>query len=107
MDPKTFPKISGPDPLSQVQEYEIKVSLPGHLVGSVPITNISNDFTKRLRAAAEATDSDSEVPGLDSLYKLGDIVAVSVVSAEKNENRYNLILSLAPSRTLAGRLPGI
>ena len=39
--------------VSQALEYELKISLPGHLVGSVPITNISTDLTNRLRRANE------------------------------------------------------
>ena len=91
--------------VSKVQEYELKISLPGHLVASVPITNISSDFTKRLRAAAEATEdqTDVDIPGLDKLYSEGDVVAVAVVSVDKTDNKYNLICSLSPNRTLAGR----
>ena len=92
--------------VSQVLDYEVKVSLPGHLVGSVPITNISTDFTSRLRAATEAEaegDAADSLPGLDSLFKEGDVVAVAVVSVDKADTRYSLILSMAPSRTLAGR----
>ena len=42
--------------ISQIQEFELKVSLPGHLVASLPITNISPAFTARIRAATEAED---------------------------------------------------
>ena len=76
-------------------------------MGSVPITNISTDFTNRLRAAAEVTEeeaSDHDLPSLDKLYKVGDIVAAAVVSVDKDDRgRYNLILSLSPNRTMAGR----
>ena len=64
---------------------ELKVSLVGHLVGSVPITNISTDFTNRLRPAAEVTEhdaSDHDLPSLDKLYKVGDIVAAAAVKAD-------------------------
>ena len=90
--------------VSQVLDYEVKVSLPGHLVGSVPITNISTDFTSRLRAATETEgDAADSLPGLDSLFQEGDVVAVAVVSVDKADTRYSLILSMAPSRTMAGR----
>ena len=42
----------------QVLEFEVKVSLPGHLVGTVPITNISPAFTARLRAAADVAEGE-------------------------------------------------
>ena len=98
--------------ISQVQEYELKVSLAGHLVGSVPITNISTVFTNRLRSAAEVTEeedgSDHDLPSLDKLYKVGDIVAAAVVSVDKDDRgRYNLILSLSPNRTMAGRFADV
>ena len=95
--------------ISQVLEYELKVSLPGHLVGSVPITNISTDFTNRLRTATELVEgkeAESDLPSMDSLFKLGDLVSVAVVSVSKSEekNKHSLILSLSPNRTMNGRL---
>ena len=35
--------------VSEVSEYEVKVSLPCHLVASLPLTNISTTLTDRLR----------------------------------------------------------
>jgi len=95
--------------VSQVLEFELKVSLPGHLVGSVPITNISTAYTTRLRDAADATEDQDEddLPPLNSLYSEGDMVATSVVSISKEGARYSVILSLAPTRVMAGRLPGV
>ena len=94
--------------ISHILEYELKVSLPGHLVGSVPITNISTDFTNRLRSATEVVEGkevEADLPSMDSLFKLGDIVTVAVVSVSKSEetNKYSLILSLSPNRTMNGR----
>ena len=94
--------------ISQILEYELKVSLPGHLVGSVPITNISTDFTNRLRSATEVVEGkevEADLPSMDSLFKLGDLVSVAVVSVSKSEdnNKYSLILSLSPNRTMNGR----
>ena len=42
---------------------------------------------------------------MDSLFKLGDIVSVAVVSVSKSEetNKYSLILSLSPNKTMNGR----
>jgi ribosomal protein S1 len=33
----------------EVQEYNILVSLPGRLIGHVPVTNISSPYTKYLK----------------------------------------------------------
>jgi len=94
--------------ISQVLEFELKISLPGHLVGTVPITNISTTYTTRLREAADTTeDQDDDLPPLNNLYSEGDMVATSVVSVSKEGSRYSVILSMAPTRLLGGRLPGV
>ena len=89
--------------VSQVLEYELKISLPGHLVASVPITNISSAFNTRLRAATDAGEEEVELPSLDSLFSVGDLVAGAVVSVDQIDSKYNLILSLSPSRVSSGR----
>ena len=86
----------------------MKVSLAGHLVGSVPITNISTDFTKRLRSATEVVEDqemEADLPSLNQLYKQGELVSVAVVRVSRLEdrNKYSLILSLSPNRTVNGR----
>ena len=35
--------------VSEVQDFELRVSLPGRLVGTVPITNISTPYTTALK----------------------------------------------------------
>ena len=45
----------------------MKVSLAGHLVGSVPITNISTDFTKRLRSATEVVEGQEMAEAVEPL----------------------------------------
>jgi len=94
--------------ISQVLEFELKISLPGHLVGTVPITNISPAYTTRLREAADTTgEQDDDLPPLNNLYSEGDMVATSVVSVSREGSRYSVILSMAPTRLLGGRLPGV
>ena len=93
--------------ISQIQEFELKVSLPGHLVASLPITNISPAFTSRIRAATEAEEkgeSAEALPSLSSIFKEGEAVAVAVVSVAKGENsRWAVTVSLAPNRVLGPR----
>ena len=96
-------------PMSEGQV--LKLSLSGNLVGSVPITNIYNDFTNRLRSATEVVEGkevETDLPSMESLFKLGDLVSVAVVSVSKSEdnNKYSLILSLSPNRTMNGRYVG-
>jgi ribosomal protein S1 len=33
----------------EVQDYNVLVSLPGRLIGNVPVTNISSPYTKYLK----------------------------------------------------------
>ena len=93
--------------ISQIQEFELKVSLPGHLVASLPITNISPAFTSRIRAATEAEEKGETaeaLPSLSSIFKEGEVVAVAVVSVAKGENsRWAVTVSLAPNRVLGPR----
>ena len=35
--------------VGEVGQYEVKVSLPSHLVATLPITNISSVFTEEIR----------------------------------------------------------
>ena len=94
-------------PVSQVLEFELKVSLPGRLVGSLPITNISPAFNARIRAATEQEEQvgqPEELPALGQLYKEGDPLAVAVVACDRTEKgRWKVTLSLAPSRVLGPR----
>ncbi|GAA6057842.1 hypothetical protein JCM3770_000609 [Rhodotorula araucariae] len=84
----------------QVRPLELIVSLPNQLLGHIPITNISPEFTARLEKAGEDSsdeedsddddDSDEDdedkpskgLPGLTSLFRLGQWL-VAVVAASK------------------------
>ena len=95
--------------VSQIQEFEVKISLPGHLVASLPITNISPAFTARIRAATEAEEkgeSAEPLPSLENIFKEGEVVAVAVVSVAKSvdTSRWAVTVSLAPARVLGQRV---
>ena len=92
--------------VSQALEFELRVSLPNQLVGTVPITNISPAFTSRLRAAAEVEDTEDDIPPLNKIFSAGEVVAVAVVSVSLSDGKYSVLLSLAPGRVSAGRSPG-
>jgi hypothetical protein len=51
--------------VQEVQEFELRVSLPGHLQGCVPITNISPAYTAYLRSGGPAQES---IPSLAGRY---------------------------------------
>ena len=95
--------------VSQIQEFEVKISLPGHLVASLPITNISPAFTARIRAATEAEEKGEAaepLPSLENIFKEGEVVAVAVVSVAKSvdTSRWAVTVSLAPARVLGQRV---
>ena len=95
--------------VSQIQEFEVKISLPGHLVASLPITNISPAFTARIRTATEAEEKGEAaepLPSLENIFKEGEVVAVAVVSVAKSvdTSRWAVTVSLAPARVLGQRV---
>ncbi|BGP31459.1 rRNA bioproteinsis protein rrp5 [Rhodotorula toruloides] len=79
----------------QVRPLEVIVSLPNQLLGHIPITNISSEFTARLEKAGEE-DSDEEeeeesdeedevtadkgLPGLSALFHTGQYLIAVVTS---------------------------
>ncbi|GAA5904744.1 Rrp5p [Sporobolomyces salmoneus] len=93
----------------QVRPLELIVSLPNQLLAHIPITNLSNEFTKRLEAAGEDSESESEeesdeeesdeddepssksaLPGLPSLFKAGQWVSAVVVASKAADSKQKL-----------------
>jgi rRNA biogenesis protein RRP5 len=95
-----------------IRALQLIVSLPNQLLGHVPITNISPEFTKRLEEEENDDDSDEEsdedeeaseteegvatlkkknaVPSLDELYKVGDWVSAIVVTSGNADSKAKL-----------------
>ena len=95
--------------VSQIQEFQLKISLPGRLVGALPITNISPALTARLRAATEAEErgeAAEALPALASLFREGEAVTVAVVEAARTPDggRWSVVLSMAPARVMGPRV---
>lgn len=75
-----------------VRALELIVSLPNQLLGHIPITSISSEFTRRLaeEAAQESDDDDdddesdedeeSDLPELDDWFKPGQLLTAAVVN---------------------------
>ena len=53
----------------------------------------------------EGKEVEADLPSMDCLFKLGDLVSVAVVNVSKTEdnNKYSLILSLSPNKSMNGR----
>lgn len=84
--------------VSSVGDYELKVSLPGRLVGTVPITHVSKAYTKALHQVTEGqTEQDLSLRTLGDMFYAGQVVLTRVKSVELTEDRfYKVTLSLAP-----------
>ena len=73
-----------------VNPYTVLVSLPNQLLGHIPITQVSTQFTRLLEAADEASDNDSDdgsspppnIPELRDLFTPGQYLR-AVVTAVK------------------------
>ncbi|GAA5993423.1 hypothetical protein JCM5350_006876 [Sporobolomyces pararoseus] len=94
--------------LVQVRPLELIVSLPNQLLAHIPITNLSPEFTKRLEAAGEESESESEdesdeesedddepsskssLPGLPSLFKVGQWVSAVVAASKPADSKQKL-----------------
>ncbi|XP_058062312.1 protein RRP5 homolog [Anopheles bellator] len=78
----------------RIFKMHLEMSLPGRLLGTVPISAISDAYTKRLEAMIEQK-SMANCPTLEDLYTENDLVYVKVIEKECNQAR--LKLSLNPS----------
>ncbi|GAA5925984.1 hypothetical protein JCM3775_005168 [Rhodotorula graminis] len=96
----------------QVRPLELIVSLPNQLLGHIPITNISAEFTARLeKAGDESSDEEDEdededesddedegaadkptkgLPGLPSLFHPGQWVVAIVVASKVGDSKAKL-----------------
>eukprot|EP00088_Acartia_fossae_P015650 TRINITY_DN1860_c0_g1_i2.p1 TRINITY_DN1860_c0_g1~~TRINITY_DN1860_c0_g1_i2.p1 ORF type:complete len:1447 (+),score=367.26 TRINITY_DN1860_c0_g1_i2:45-4343(+) len=97
--------------VSEVSDYNIKVSLPCHLTASLSIANISSIFTDFLRKSTEDIKSEdedlSDVPSLDQLFKVGQFLVVAISSIKQENNKYEVSVSTDPKLLMATRIPDV
>ncbi|GJN89500.1 hypothetical protein Rhopal_002487-T1 [Rhodotorula paludigena] len=95
----------------QVRPLEVIVSLPNQLLGHIPITNISTEFTARLEAAGDESSDEDEseddeegsladedgadkaskgLPGLPALFQPGQWVVAIVVASKLGDSKLKL-----------------
>lgn len=115
--------------VSKINATDIAISLPNNLTGFVPLTSISETFTKKVESLVEDSDGeesdgekDGEAKGEDSfdltaMFRVGQYLrayvvhAVEEVSAKKrasgkqNKTKRHIVLSLEPSMTNTGLSP--
>ena len=87
-----------------IRPLELIVSLPNQLLGHIPITNISSEYTARLEeegddSSEEESDEDSDeedkekepksvgLPALNELYAVGQWVSAIVVSSGSTDSK--------------------
>ena len=100
--------------VSSVSDYSLRVSLPGRLVGTVPITAVSKPYTAALEAVAKADPEDAEsaaekIRTMKDMFKAGQPLVVSVTKLERRSNdgsgptgHCKVTLSAAPQVVHAG-----
>lgn len=68
--------------IQEIGDFELKLSITGGIVVTIPITNISNSYTELVQKFAnDATNSDDvEIAKLSSIFNIGDYYPVKVLS---------------------------
>ena len=78
----------------EVREMELTVSLPGRLVASVPITNVSAPYSRLLSRLAD--DEDVDVKSLKEMFATGQTLACCIKEAA-DDGSYKVVASLNPT----------
>ncbi|KAI9482770.1 MAG: hypothetical protein EXX96DRAFT_647601 [Benjaminiella poitrasii] len=88
--------------ISRINELDMMISLPHHLVGVVPITEISDSLTALVEKVANADededmeDEGSDLPSLNDMFHVGQWVRCRITGLQSDEKRI-IELSLKPS----------
>ncbi|KAI4168189.1 MAG: hypothetical protein LQ343_006575 [Gyalolechia ehrenbergii] len=104
--------------VSQINQYDLALSLPNNLTGYVPITSVSDSRTKVVEALArlerededdgtDNTESENKVLDLKSYFVVGQYLRAYVVSTEKDtahgtKGRRHIELSINPRQANSG-----
>ncbi|KAK8769096.1 hypothetical protein V5799_014438 [Amblyomma americanum] len=95
--------------VQQVQDFGLRVSLPGAITGRVALTNISQPYSLLLRQFAQGVQEETmEILPLPKLFQEGQTVVCKVISAapvEWGSSKVSVNLSLDPSAVNASMTP--
>jgi rRNA biogenesis protein RRP5 len=91
--------------ISQINEFDLLVSLPHELVGVVPMTEISDSFTTLVEKAAHEKDDDDEDENmedsvdidLNKRFHVGQWVRCRITSVTEEAKKKKVELSLKPN----------
>ena len=79
-------------------DAELKISLPGHCVGTVSITDVSEQYTKALKQIVEEENTDINAGSLKDTFKPGFVLAAAVKETTGNDKGFHKVsLTLKPS----------
>ncbi|WAR58673.1 hypothetical protein PtB15_10B11 [Puccinia triticina] len=101
---RLIPGIKLAGMIIQVRPLELIVALPSHLIGHVPITEISRHYTRRLTELAEEDDQSDEsgsddvqaensLKGLDEMFTVGQWIRCSVIKTTTETPKTHLRMS--------------
>ncbi|KAF8789598.1 Protein RRP5 like protein [Argiope bruennichi] len=82
----------------EIRAHCFLMSLPGCLVGRVPLAHISNKFTEIIRSSQEEEDQEEEIEAdLHSVIELGAVYPCKILNISQEERRKpSIILSINP-----------
>ncbi|GAB0192080.1 protein RRP5 [Grus japonensis] len=89
--------------IKEVSEYELAISLPNGLSGFVPVTQISNAYSKMLSKEVAQGELLEDLNSLLDMYSPGTLVRCIVTSVEKRaDGRRSIKLSIDPKKVNKG-----
>lgn len=97
--------------ISQINRYDLALSLPNNLTGYVSLTSISDRLTKRIEALAaneeEADDQDVDTINLEKVFSVGQYLRAYVTSTQEEastgaKGKRHIELSINPREANSG-----
>ncbi|XP_051656636.1 protein RRP5 homolog isoform X1 [Manacus candei] len=89
--------------IKEITEYELVISLPNGLLGFVPITQISDAYSKLLSQQVAQGELPEGLNSLSDVYSPGTLVRCIVTSVEKSDDgRRSIKLSIDPKKVNKG-----
>ncbi|XP_005048646.1 PREDICTED: protein RRP5 homolog isoform X2 [Ficedula albicollis] len=89
--------------IKEVTDYELAISLPNGLSGFVPVTQISDAYSKLLTKQVAQGELLEELNSLPDLFSPGTLVRCIVTSIEKSDDgRRSVKLSIDPKKVNKG-----
>nr|XP_021391992.1 protein RRP5 homolog [Lonchura striata domestica] len=89
--------------IKEVSDYELAISLPNGLSGFVPVTQISDAYSKLLTKQVAQGEVPEELNSLPDMFSPGTLVRCAVTSIEKSDDgRRSVKLSIDPKKVNKG-----